>query len=167
MKPSPGKPRELSVLAARGRVQSQIWYDEIRPSRPARAMLAWRSGSHQTWYVSTTTPTAFAGWSAAMSSDCLRVVRTPRSAVNRGCIGSRARRTPLSDANGTSSAILSATRCRAATRFLSVPSAGVWGMDISSYAAGSPPTTMTSSVVPRACLLYTSDAADEEDSVDL
>ncbi len=69
----------------------------MRFSRPARSICAFSSGSHQTWKVSTATPTAFASKGAARSRAWPRVEIRARSAAYIGCSGSSTSRTPFSD----------------------------------------------------------------------
>ena len=127
MCPSPIMPRPSSTSAGSGVRKSHTWKLAIRS--PARAICRHTSGSHQTWNVSTTTPTCSAGNASATSSACPSVDSTARSAQYIGCSGSSARRTPRSPAYGASSASASATRCRAPAR--------------SREPGGRPPTTST------------------------
>src|SRR5665647_2218993 len=108
----------------------------MRPA--ARAICSSTPGSHQTWNVSTTTPTSDAGNCSAMSSAWHSVDTTPRSAAKMGCIGSIPRRTPLSLAYGASSAIASTARARAPT--------------MSRSPFGSPPGTSTSVAAPSSAV---------------
>ena len=88
----------------------------MRPSAPARASCGSTSGSHQTWKVSTVTPTTDGSNGAARSSACFSVETTARSEAYIGCSGSIARVTPAACASGASSARASATRARAPMR---------------------------------------------------